>query len=210
MFFFHLFSILAILLRPVVANSERFRLLVIRSGSPLQYAGVYATDDHLYLGHSNYSLSAMVTDCGFLLFDDGSYAAVANSGGIKKSTFEDATNTFAVKNGHLTFFNVAGFEAVPRGNKFLLSTKSTSDSWGIIIRAQSLKKGYPVADFVAANNCSTKIQIPSDLNTVVENSSLNESENTHETYLEIEDVAIELKNHWNFYVLLTLLAAIML
>lgn len=210
MFFFELLSILAILLRAVVANSERFGLLVIRSGSPLQYVGVYATDDHLHLGHSNHSLSAVVTDCGFLLFDDGSYAAVANSGGIKKSTLQDATNTFAVKNGHLTFFNVAGFEAVPRGNKFLLSTKSTSDSWGIIIRAQSLKNGYPVTDFVAANNCSTKIQIPSDLNTVVENSSLNESKNTHESYPEIEGVARELKCPWNFYIFLTLIAAIML
>ena len=175
MLFINFFSILAILLQPIVANSGRFRLLVIRSGSPLQYTSVYAGIDRLYVGHSNHSLSAVVTDCGFLLFDDGTYAAVNSNGEIKESTLEEATDTFAIKNGHLTLFNVNGFEAIPKGNKVLFSTKSTSNSLGIIIRAQSLDKGYPVADFASANNCSAKTQIPSGLNAVVENYSLNGS-----------------------------------
>lgn len=205
-----LFSFFVILLRPVVANSEHFGLLVIRSGSPLQYAGVYSHGDHLYLGNTNRSLSAVVTDCGFVLFDDGSYAAVGSSGEIKESTLEEATDTFAIRNGHLTLYNVDGFEAVPKGGKFLFSTKSTSNSLGIIIRAQSLQKGYKVPDFVPANNCSTRTKIPSGLDTVVENYSLNGSTSAQKIYSNPEDGATELKNPWKISMIATILAALML
>lgn len=211
MLLFIISSLLALLLQPISADSENFGLLVLRPGSSLQYAGIYSQSGKLYVGDSKPLHSAVVTDCGFLLFDNGKYAAVDEDGSIKECTKEDATNSFAIRNGHLTLFNADGFEAVPKGSKYLFSTEPTSNSLGIIIRAQSLHKGYAVSDFAITNNCSSKAQVPSGLDTVVGNYSLNshnESTSPKGVNSSVEDRASVLDNPWIFSLIAVGLAVI--
>lgn len=167
----HFFTILVLLLvsRPVSADSEKFDLLTIRSGSPLQYASVYSLRGCLYLGHGNATLSAVVTNSGFLRFNNGKYAVINSRGLIEEGTKQDATGPFSIRNGHLTVFNSETFQAIPKGEHFLFSTKATSKSLSVVIRAQSISKGYAVPNFISSNNCSGRPDFPFGLGTVSSN-----------------------------------------
>ncbi|AQZ16226.1 (ZYRO0G19734g) [Zygosaccharomyces parabailii] len=169
----HFFTMLVLFLasRPISADSEKFDLLTIRSGSPLQYASVYSMRGCLYLGHGNVTLSAIVTDCGLLRFDNGKYAVISSRGLIKEGTKQEATGTFSIRHGHLTVFNSETFQAIPKGEKFLFSTKATSKSLSVVIRAQSIFKGYAVPNFISSNNCSVRSDFPFGLGTVSSNYS---------------------------------------
>lgn len=175
----HLYAILILSTAAlsILADSEKFGMLVVRSGSPLQNFGIYSENGYLYLGKGNRSLSAVVTDCGFLRFDNGRYAVVQRRGLIKEGTKHEATGAFAVKNGHLTVFNSGAFEAIPKGEKYLFSTKATSSSLGLVIRAQAPSKGYTVPNFMSSNNCSGRTDYLSGLGTVSGNYSLDSKSN---------------------------------
>ncbi|AQZ09830.1 (ZYRO0G19734g) [Zygosaccharomyces parabailii] len=200
----HFFTILALFLasRPVLADSEKFDLLTIRSGSPLQYASVYSMRGCLYLGHGNATLSAVVTDCGFLRFDNGKYAVISRRGLIKEGTKQDATGTFAIRNGHLTIFNSETFQAIPKGENFLFSTKATSKSLSVVIRAQSISKGYAVPNFIFSNNCSGRSDFPFGLGTVSSNYSTikNSSETVSVPQATLENMVPAKMGLWGYNV----------
>lgn len=133
----------------VLADSESFGMVSIRSGSALQYASVYAKDGQLVLGSNQDKFTATVTDAGKLKLSDNTYAVVQDDGSIKEGSESEGSATFAIANGHLTYGGVDGFYGIPASGYYTLSTKQTGDSTGIAIRAFSAtsQTGEVVPDF---------------------------------------------------------------
>lgn len=150
----------------IVADSESFGLLSIRSGSNLQYASVYYNNDKLYVGSgaTSEALSAVVTDAGKLKFNnDGSrYIVVSSDGTLTEGPEDDGSEGFSIKDGHLIYNNVDGFYAIPEGSAYVLSTKGSDNSVGIAIRATA-SNGQTVPDFTPAggNDTITTLSSPS-------------------------------------------------
>ena len=139
----------------IVADSESFGLVVIRSGSPLQYAGVYSEDGKLYFGSSGNGLSAVVTDAGKLKLSDDTYAVVSSDGSVVQGSESDATSGFSVSNGYLAYNGVDGFNAISSGSTYIVSTKSSgSNDLGVAIRATS-SSGSTIPDFSPEDSSST-------------------------------------------------------
>ncbi|CUS20633.1 LAQU0S01e11100g1_1 [Lachancea quebecensis] len=142
--------------RLALADSETFGLLVIRSGSSLQYASAYAKDSKLYLGSSSDSLSAVVTDDGKLKLSDDKYAVVNSDGSVVEGSESEGSSEFSISEGHLFYGGKDGFVAVPSGSAYLMYTQnSDSSSVGVAIRATSTS-GSTVPDFSpSAKNSSS-------------------------------------------------------
>lgn len=140
----------------IVADSESFGLVSIRSGSNLQYASVYVNNDKLYVGSSSDALSAVVTDAGKLKFNgnDSTFAVVNSDGTISEGSEADATDKFSIKDGHLVYNNVDGFYAIPDGSSYIFSTQSGDNSVGIAIRATA-SSGQTVPDFSPSGSDSS-------------------------------------------------------
>ncbi|QLQ80663.1 hypothetical protein HG537_0E00160 [Torulaspora globosa] len=139
--------ILLTLARHIIADSESFGLLSIRSGSNLQYASVYVNEGKLYVG-SGSELSAVVTDAGKLKFnnDSSTFAVVGSDGTVIEGSEADASDKFSIRNGHLIFNNIDGFYAIPEGASYLFSTQNAENAVGIAIRATA-PNGQTVPDF---------------------------------------------------------------
>lgn len=150
------FSIaLLALAKLIVADSESFGLVVIRSGSPLQYAGVYSEDGKLYFGSNGNGLSAVVTDAGKLKLSDDTYAVVSSDGSVVQGSESDATSGFSVSNGYLAYNGVDGFNAISSGSTYIVSTKSSgSNDLGVAVRATS-SSGSTIPDFSPEDSSST-------------------------------------------------------
>ncbi|CAI4046089.1 hypothetical protein SUVZ_11G1210 [Saccharomyces uvarum] len=142
------------LAKMVVADSEEFGLLSIRSGSDLQYLSVYSDNGTLKLGSGSNSLGATVTDDGKLKFDDGKYAVVNDDGSFKEGSESDAATGFSIKDTHLNFKTSSGFYAVKDDSSYIFSSKQSSDATGIAIRATG-KTGSAVPDFSPNNSTSS-------------------------------------------------------
>ena len=139
----------------IVADSESFGLVVIRSGSPLQYAGVYSEDGKLYFGSNGNGLSAVVTGAGKLKLSDNTYAVVSSDGSVVQGSESDATSGFSVSNGYLAYNGVDGFNAISSGSTYIVSTKSSgSNDLGVAIRATS-SSGSTIPDFSPEDSSST-------------------------------------------------------
>lgn len=89
------------LAKMVIADSEEFGLVSIRSGSDLQYLSVYSDNGTLKLGSGSGSFEATITDDGKLKFDDDKYAVVNEDGSFKEGSESDAATGFSIKDGHL-------------------------------------------------------------------------------------------------------------
>ena len=140
-------------------QSESFGLVVIRSGSPLQYAGVYSEDGKLYFGSSGNGLSAVVTDAGKLKLSDDTYAVVSSDGSVVQGSESDATSGFSVSNGYLAYNGVDGFNAISSGSTYIVSTKSSgSNDLGVAIRATS-SSGSTIPDFSPEDSSSTSTAV---------------------------------------------------
>lgn len=135
------------LVKLVIADSESFGLLSIRSGSSLQYAMVYANESKLYVG-SGPALTAVVTDAGKLKFNNNSstFAVVSSDGTVTEGSEADASDKFSIRNGHLIFNNFDGFYAIPQGSLYVFSTRNSETAVGIAIRATA-PNGQTVPDF---------------------------------------------------------------
>ncbi|CCF57972.1 hypothetical protein KAFR_0D03240 [Kazachstania africana CBS 2517] len=141
---------LFVLAKLIVADSETFGLITIRSGSALQYAGVTSVDGTLNLGGSN-GLSGTVTDAGKLKLSDDTYAVVQADGTIKEGSESDGTTGFSVTGGRLAYNGSTGFYGVASGSSYILSTSDTS-GLGIVLRAQTTS-GL-AADFTPSGSSS--------------------------------------------------------
>lgn len=132
----------------IVADSESFGFVSIRSGSSLQYAYAYVVDNSLMLGSpgSDKGISGVVTDAGTVKLSDGSFIVVASDGAIKAGSETDATAGFSIQNGALDYENSSGFYAIPEGSAYIFSTASSSDATGVLIKAMSTS-GQSVPDF---------------------------------------------------------------
>lgn len=88
----------------VLADSESFGLLLIRSGSSYQYSSIGLVDNTFEISSDNY-ISATITDEGLLSIGDGKYAVVSDSG-ITAGT--EGSASFSIVDGYLEY-NGAGF-----------------------------------------------------------------------------------------------------
>lgn len=138
----------------IVADSEQFGLVSIRSGSNLQYASVYYQDDKLYVGSGSDSLGGTVTDAGKLKLTDDKFAVVNSDGSIGEGSEDDGTAKFSIKNGHLAYNNIDGFYAIPTDSKYVLSVTRSDDSTGIALKAMG-SGGQSVADFTPSGDDDT-------------------------------------------------------
>ncbi|SCU94735.1 LADA_0G10770g1_1 [Lachancea dasiensis] len=141
----------------VLADSERFGFLVIRSGSPLQYATLYAQNSKLYFGSSSSpSLTAVITDDGKLHISEGKYAVQSSDGSLVEGSESDAALGFYIKNGYLGFRGKGGFTAVFTGNKYEVSTgePSSDDDLGVSVRPTS-SSGSAVDDYLPTGGSVT-------------------------------------------------------
>ncbi|SCU92265.1 LAFA_0F09164g1_1 [Lachancea sp. 'fantastica'] len=139
------------------ADSEKFGFLVIRSGSALQYASVYAQDSKLYFGSTSTSLSAVVTDDGKLQLSDNKYAVVSSDGSLVEGSESDASTGFSISNGYLAHNGTEGFTAISSGSTYVVSTKDSngSNDLPVAVRAASPSNGSPVADFSPKGSSSS-------------------------------------------------------
>ncbi|AJP39943.1 AHL_G0032680.mRNA.1.CDS.1 [Saccharomyces cerevisiae] len=142
------------LAKMVIADSEEFGLVSIRSGSDLQYLGVYSDNGTLKLGSSSGSFEATITDDGKLKFNDDKYAVVNEDGSFKEGSESDAATGFSIKDGHLNYKSSSGFYAIKDNSSYIFSSKQSDDATGIAIRPTG-KTGSVVADFSPSDSNSS-------------------------------------------------------
>ena len=142
------------LAKMVIANSEEFGLVSIRSGSDLQYLSVYSDNGTLKLGSGSGSFEATITDDGKLKFDDDKYAVVNEDGSFKEGSESDAATGFSIKDGHLNYKSSSGFYAIKDGSSYIFSSKQSDDATGVAIRPTS-KSGSVAADFSPSDSSSS-------------------------------------------------------
>ncbi|AGO12826.1 AaceriACR272Cp [[Ashbya] aceris (nom. inval.)] len=137
----------AALANVVLADSEEFSFLGVRSGSKFHFSSVHAEDGALKIGGQGQALSAVITDDGKLKLSDGKYAVVNDKGAVVEGAEDKASTGFSVGNGYLKYDGSSGFVPVANGDNYDLAVKSTDPSdVAIAIRAQS-KTGSAIADF---------------------------------------------------------------
>ncbi|CAI4034669.1 hypothetical protein SMKI_11G1180 [Saccharomyces mikatae IFO 1815] len=142
------------LAKVIVADSEEFGLVSIRSGSDLQYLGVYSDNGTLKLGSSSNSLDATITDDGKLKFNDDKYAVVNEDGSFKEGSESDAAIGFSIKDGHLNYKSSSGFYAIKKDSSYIFSSKQSDDATGIAIRPTS-NTGSVAPDFTPNDSASS-------------------------------------------------------
>ncbi|CAD6633114.1 XXYS1_4_G0006630.mRNA.1.CDS.1 [Saccharomyces cerevisiae] len=142
------------LAKMVIADSEEFGLVSIRSGSDLQYLSVYSDNGTLKLGSGSGSFEATITDDGKLKFDDDKYAVVNEDGSFKEGSESDAATGFSIKDGHLNYKSSSGFYAIKDGSSYIFSSKQSDDATGIAIRPTS-KSGSVATDFSPSDSSSS-------------------------------------------------------
>ncbi|KAG0667872.1 hypothetical protein C6P43_004399, partial [Kluyveromyces marxianus] len=139
----------------IAADSESFGLVSLRSGSSLQFSGVYAKDGALYLG-SNQNYSGVVTDDGKLKFSDNSYAVAGDDGYLTTTTdASKATTGFAVKNGYLQLNNSEAFYGVQSGSDYKVAVKSEGDNSQSVSLSARSTNGQTVPDFTPGSSGSS-------------------------------------------------------
>lgn len=139
----------------IAADSESFGLVSIRSGSSLQFSGVYAKDGALYLG-TNQKYSGVVTDDGKLKFSDNSYAVAGDDGYLTTTTdASKATTGFAVKNGYLQLNNSEAFYGVQSGSNYKVAVKSEGDNSQSVSLSARSTNGQTVPDFTPGSSGSS-------------------------------------------------------
>ncbi|CCD26388.1 uncharacterized protein NDAI_0H02140 [Naumovozyma dairenensis CBS 421] len=139
----------------VIADSASFGMVVIRSGSSLQYASVYAKDGKLAIGQeSGNTFSGVVTDAGKLKLSDNKYAIEQTDGSFNEGSEEEGSTGFSVSSGYLSYKSSA-FYAVGSGSDYTLSIKEASGSTPIALSARSAD-GSVVPDFEPSGSSSSE------------------------------------------------------
>ncbi|CCH43765.1 Cell wall protein [Wickerhamomyces ciferrii] len=122
----------------VVADSESFGLLVIRSGSAYQNSGITKDGDILAVGGSDY-VEGVIDDEGH--FKVGDKYVSSNNGKFIVGDSKDSD--FAIKDGYLTFHDSQGFTISDSTSRLSLPV---GDDTTYALKAIS-KEGQSVSDF---------------------------------------------------------------
>ncbi|AGO10478.1 AaceriABR026Cp [[Ashbya] aceris (nom. inval.)] len=139
----------AALANVVLADSEEFFFLGLRSATKFHFSSIQAKDGALKVGGEGDALSAVITDSGKLKLSDGKYAVVTDDGPVVEGAEDTASTGFAIANGYLTYAGSTAFIPVANGDSYDLSVKpSSAADIAIGIRAQSkATPGAVAADF---------------------------------------------------------------
>lgn len=142
----------------VVADSESFGLLVIRSGSKYQYSSITNKDDKFTVGGDTTSyIEGVITDSGDFKLTDGKYAKVNSDGTI--SVADEGSSPFSIKNG---YFAYEGSQAFSVDSSSGLLAGSAGDS--IALRA-TLKSGSVASDFTPSGSSDSSSSKSNSSNT---------------------------------------------
>ncbi|KAL6947173.1 hypothetical protein ACO0QE_002046 [Hanseniaspora vineae] len=140
-----------------LADSQSFGLVSIRSGSSLQYSSVFPSDGVLVVGsNSGSSTSAVVTDEGYLQYDDGSYVGLSSEGQYTSTTDKSqAVTGWSIEDGELKFDGEQSFTAVSTSGTYELYNHSTSsEALGIAI-VPFTKTGGRASDFAPSDSSAS-------------------------------------------------------
>lgn len=138
-----------------LADSESFGLISLRSASAVHLSSVGPSDGVVVVGYQGNSISAVVTDEGYLKFSDGSYIAVTSEGQYTVTTDSSkATSGWSLNDGYLKINNAQSYVAVPvSGTYDLYNQGSASEDIGISIGAFT-SGGSRAADFTPSGSNS--------------------------------------------------------
>ncbi|AAS50796.1 ABR026Cp [Eremothecium gossypii ATCC 10895] len=138
----------------VLADSEEFFFLGLRTATKFHFSAIYAHDHALKVsyqgGPKGDALSAVITDSGKLKLSDGTFAVVTPDGPVVEGSEDQASAGFAIANGYLTYSGNSAFVPVANGDTYDLSVKPTSASPEIAIGISAQSKDTPggvAADF---------------------------------------------------------------
>jgi hypothetical protein len=113
----------------VLADSETFSLLVIRSGSQFQNSGIKLTDNTFTAsGAGTVFVSGVITDDGKFKLEDGSYAVIGTD---DITTGTEGSSPFSITDGYFSYDGSSGFAIsddgiVSAGSGYALSARSSS------------------------------------------------------------------------------------
>ncbi|AEY95790.1 FACR272Cp [Eremothecium gossypii FDAG1] len=137
----------AALANVVLADSEEFSFLGVRSASKFHLSAVHAEEGVLKIGGPGQALSGIITDDGKLKLSDGTYAVVKDNGALVECSQENGSSGFSVTDGYLQYVGNSGFFPVSNGDSYDLSVKPVEGSETAIgIRALN-NAGAPIPDF---------------------------------------------------------------
>jgi len=141
------FIALSALASVVVADSESFGLLVIRSGSQYQYSGITEKDNTFQVGGTSNYVEGVITDDGEFKLSNGKYAQVKSDGSIVAS--DEGSKPFSIEDSYLAYKGSQSFGVDTSNYDLLYNT----GSGGLALRATS-KGGSPVQDFSPSGSSS--------------------------------------------------------
>lgn len=144
----------------VLADSESFGLLLIRSGSNYQYSSIANVDDKLEIGTDG--VTATITDDGKLKIGEGQYAVVGSDNAITVGS--DGSASFSISGGYLEY-NAGGF-SLNSGYALIAGSSGVNP---VAVRPTS-KSGSAAPDFTpsgSSNSSSNDTTISSSSASVV-------------------------------------------
>ncbi|KAL6947144.1 hypothetical protein ACO0QE_002016 [Hanseniaspora vineae] len=151
-----------------LADSESFGLISLRSTTPVHLSSVGPSDGVVVVGYQGNSISAVVTDEGYLKFSDGSYVVVTSDGQYTVTTDSSkATSGWSLNDGYLKINNAQSYVAVPVSNTYELYNKGSASGDISISIGAFTSGGSRAADFT-----------PSGSNTDSNNSNTNSTTTT--------------------------------
>ncbi|AAS50795.2 ABR025Cp [Eremothecium gossypii ATCC 10895] len=147
---------LTALAKMVLADSEAFYFLSIRSASMYHMSSVFEDNGALKLGGSTAdALSAVVTDDGKLKLSNGHYAVVDAKGAFTAGSADKASTGFSISRGYVTYKGNSGFYPVGSSSPYELTLEQPgATSISVALRAQSVTGASSVDDFEPAEGAA--------------------------------------------------------
>lgn len=146
-----------------VSASDQFELWAYSDANaeanlsaPFCYDMVYARHNILYYGANERPLVGQVTPCGYLQFAEGDYAVVTRDGYLQRGPGENASNGFSLRNGHLYYRNVDGFEAIFYKERFLITTLTHQGGMNFYVKALKFNSTDQAGDFRPTGACVSR------------------------------------------------------
>ncbi|AGO10477.1 AaceriABR025Cp [[Ashbya] aceris (nom. inval.)] len=149
---------LTALAKMVLADSDEFYFLSIRSASMYHMSSVFEDNGALKLGGTQATaLKGVVTDDGKLKLSNGHYAVVDDKGAFTAGSEDKASTGFSVKRGYVTYKGSSGFYPVGTSSPYDLSIEAPDASAvSVALRAQSATGGAAVEDFEPKEGAAPK------------------------------------------------------
>ncbi|KAH3901372.1 uncharacterized protein SCDLUD_002864 [Saccharomycodes ludwigii] len=124
----------------VFANSEKFELIAIRSGSPIQYAPITLLNGVFTITSLPSSkIVAYINDKSELVINDDEYAFIKDDGSIALTLVEERASKFTIDDlGYLSYNGKDGLSAIPTGHGFKVSAYSSGNEDSITFGAKAV------------------------------------------------------------------------